>query len=267
MAEPDESHGRAPVRVRAAGVNFLDILIRRGRSPQLPELPAILGSETPAELGDGTRVMAIATGGYAARAAVEPAQTMLLLGASFAGGPAFLLTFLTAYLPLTRQVRLRQGASVLVTAAAGGVGAATTQVARSLGLHLIAVAGSEEKLESARELGAHDAFTDDAIPEELRVDVVIDPVEAPCSGAAWHGWGARHAGCVSASPGRVARAPARPPRQAQGRSPASTSAGCCATSPSWPARPSRSRSAAGQTGAVRPVVGAQFRLAKVVLLP
>ena len=58
--------GDALIRVRAAGVNFADVLIRRGRYPQMPELPAVLGSEVAGELADGTRVMAMTgTGGYA----------------------------------------------------------------------------------------------------------------------------------------------------------------------------------------------------------
>ena len=61
------------VRVRAAGINFADVLVRRGRYPQMPELPAVLGSEIAGELEDGTRVMAITSGagGYAEVAAVD----------------------------------------------------------------------------------------------------------------------------------------------------------------------------------------------------
>ncbi|MGH3049437.1 MAG: zinc-binding dehydrogenase [Gaiellaceae bacterium] len=171
--------GKTVVRVRAAGVNFADVLIRRGRYPQMPELPAVLGSEVAGELEDGTRVMAFTSGGggYAELAAVDPASVVPLPEhASFAEGAGFLLTFLTAYVPLTRQVRLRPGATVLVYAAAGGVGTAAIQVARALGARVVAAAGSAEKLDSCRELGAEEAHVYAELPEDLQVDVVVDPV-------------------------------------------------------------------------------------------
>ncbi|HZQ89425.1 MAG TPA: zinc-binding dehydrogenase [Gaiellaceae bacterium] len=171
--------GRVVVRVRAAGINYADVLIRRGRYPQMPELPVVLGSEIAGELEDGTRVMAITSGsgGYAERAAVDRAQIVPLPdAASFAEGASFLLTFLTAYVPLTRQVRLRPGATVLVYAAAGGVGTAAVQVAHELGARVVAAAGSHAKLELCRELGAAEAYVYDEIPDDLRVDVVVDPV-------------------------------------------------------------------------------------------
>jgi NADPH2:quinone reductase len=171
--------GRVVVRVRAAGINFADVLIRRGRYPQMPELPVILGSEVAGELEDGTRVMAITSGngGYAERVAVDRAQIVPLPDeATFAQGAAFLLTFLTAYIPLTRQVRLRPGSSVLVTAAAGGVGTAAIQVAKSLGARVVAAVGSREKLGVCLELGAAEAYVYDELPDDLRVDAVIDPV-------------------------------------------------------------------------------------------
>jgi NADPH2:quinone reductase len=170
--------GKALVHVRAAGINFLDVLIRRGRYPQTPELPAVLGYELAGELEDGTRVMALVTAGaYAELAAVSRASLVPLPdGASFAEGAGFLLTFLTAYVPLTRQVRLREGATVLVHAAAGGVGTATIQVARALGARVVAAVGSREKLELCRELGAEEAFVYHELPDDLRVDVVMDPV-------------------------------------------------------------------------------------------
>jgi NADPH2:quinone reductase len=171
--------GKVLVRVRAAGVNFADVLVRRGRYPQMPELPAVLGSEVAGELEDGTRVMAITSGagGYAEIVAVDRAQVVPLPDvASFAEGASFLLTFLTAYIPLTRQARLVPGATVLVHAAAGGVGTAAVQLARAFGARVVAAAGSAEKLGVCLELGAAEAYVYDELPEDLRVDVVVDPV-------------------------------------------------------------------------------------------
>ena len=173
------AEGRVVVRVRAAGVNFADVLVRRGRYPQMPELPTILGSEIAGELEDGTRVMAITSGagGYAEVAAVDSAQVVPLPEhASFAEGASFLLTFLTAYIPLTRQARLNPGTTVLVYAAAGGVGTAAVQLARAFGARVVAAVGSPEKLDVCRELGAAEAYVYDDLPDDLKADVLVDPV-------------------------------------------------------------------------------------------
>ena len=183
--EPD---GGQVLEVGAAGVNFADILIRRGHYPQPPPLPAVLGSEAAGEL-DGRRVMALMNGGaYAERVRVDERYVAELpQAATFAEGAGFLLTFLTAWIPLTRQVRVREGSVVLVHAAAGGVGTAAIQVARHLGARVVATAGSEEKLALARELGAELAFDYRAEPdfgdvirkETGGVDIVVDPVGGP----------------------------------------------------------------------------------------
>jgi NADPH2:quinone reductase len=180
VPDPQPGDGEVLVRVRAAGVNFMDALVRRGRYPQMPELPAVLGGELAGELEDGTRVMALTAGGmggYAEAVVVDRASVIPLPDAATdAEGAAFLLTFLTAYVPLTRQVRLRPGATVLVHAAAGGVGTAAIQLARHLGARVVAAAGSAEKLALARDLGAEEAYVYDEVPESLRVDLVLDPV-------------------------------------------------------------------------------------------
>jgi NADPH2:quinone reductase len=178
VPDPVPGDCEALVRVRAAGINFIDILTRHGRYPQMPDLPTVLGYELAGELEDGSRVMALATGGaYAELAAVRRSSLVPLPdSASFAEGASFLLTFLTVYIPLTRQVRFEEERTVLVHAAAGGVGTAAIQVARALNAEVVAAVGSPEKLELCRELGAKEAYVYDDLPEDLRVDVVIDPV-------------------------------------------------------------------------------------------
>jgi NADPH2:quinone reductase len=178
VPDPVPGDGEVLVNVRAAGINFLDVLIRRGRYPQMPELPAVLGYELAGELEDGTRAMALVTTGAYAELALVPRSALVPLpdGATFAEGAGFVLTFLTAYVPLTRQVRLNEGQTVLVHAAAGGVGTAAIQVARTLGARVVAAVGSAEKLEVCRELGAEKAYVYDELPEDMRVDVVVDPV-------------------------------------------------------------------------------------------
>jgi NADPH2:quinone reductase len=179
VPDPAAGDGKTLVRVRAAGINFADVMIRRGVYPQMPELPAILGNEIAGELEDGTRLMGFAggAGGYAELVAVDPSSLVPLPAqASFAEGASFLLTFLTAYIPLTRQVVLRDGATVLVYAGAGGVGTAAIQVAQALGGRAIAAVGSPEKRDVCLQLGAVEAYVYDELPEDLLVDVVVDPV-------------------------------------------------------------------------------------------
>jgi len=176
--EPEPAEGEALVRVRAAGINYADVLIRQGSYPQAPELPYVPGTELAGEL-DGQRVMAFTRGGggYAQVAAVDPRWVEPLPeGASFAEGASFLTTFLTAWLPLTRQARVGEGTTVLVHAAAGGVGSAAIQLARHLGARVVATASSEEKRAFALELGAEEAWSYDEFAERVRADVVVDPV-------------------------------------------------------------------------------------------
>ena len=165
------------VDVRAAGVNFADILIRRGLYPQAPDLPYVLGNEVAGELGGG-RVLALsrAAGGYAERVEVDPQWTFTLPDdATFAAGASFLTTYLTAYIPLHRQVRITPASTVLVHAGSGGVGCAAIQLAKQLGAKVIATASSDEKRTFALGVGADEALGYDQL-DDLRVDVVIDPV-------------------------------------------------------------------------------------------
>jgi NADPH2:quinone reductase len=162
------------VDVRAAGVNFADVLIRRGLYPQMPELPYVLGNEIAGEL-DGRRVCAWSAGGggYAERVEVDPAWVFdLPPGVSFASGAAFLTTYLTAYVPLASIVRAD---SVLVHAGSGGVGSAAIQLAKHRGAFVYATASTDEKRDVARRMGADDVRGYDEI-DDVRVDVVLDPV-------------------------------------------------------------------------------------------
>jgi len=179
VAEPEPADGQAIVDVHAAGINFADVLIRLGMYPQMPEFPAVLGSEIAGDL-DGSRVMGFVLsggGGYAERVAVDRRWLLPLPeSASFAEGAAFPMAFLTAWIPLTELVRIAFGARVLITAAAGAVGTAAVQIVRALNGHPIAAVGSPEKLELPRSLGAVEAVTYDEIGELAPVDAVFDLV-------------------------------------------------------------------------------------------
>ena len=179
VAEPTAGDGEAIVDVRACGINFADVLVRLGRYPQMPELPAVLGSEIAGEL-DGDRVMGFVRsegGGYAERVAVDRRWLLPLPpNASFAEGAAFPMAFLTAWIPLTQLLRIGFGARVLVTAAAGAVGTAAIQLVRTLNGRPVAAVGSAEKLELPRSLGAVEAVTYEEIGELEPVDAVFDLV-------------------------------------------------------------------------------------------
>ena len=182
VPEPEVAEGLSLVHVRAAGINFADALIQNGRYPQPPPLPSILGNEVAGDL-DGRRVLAFARqngGGYAERVAVADEWVFELpTDASYAEGAAFLTTYLTAWIPLTRQAQLHPESHVLVTAAAGGVGTAAIQVATFAGARVTAAAGSEEKRELARSLGAGRTVSYDEIGDLDDIDVAFDPVGGP----------------------------------------------------------------------------------------
>ena len=179
VPEPEAGDGHVVVEVRAAGINFADVLIRLGMYPQMPELPAVLGSEVAGEL-DGARVMGFVRGeggGYAERVAVDSRWLLPLpQSASFAEGAAFPMAFLTAWIPLSELVRIAFGARVLITAAAGAVGTAAVQIVRALNGHPVAAVGSEAKLELPRSLGAVESVTYEQIGDLAPVDVVFDLV-------------------------------------------------------------------------------------------
>lgn len=196
--EPAVEPGRVLVAVRAVGVNFADVLVRAGRYPQPPELPNVPGNELAGEVvavgpgvsgpRPGDRVMAITdgAGAYAERATVAADSVFPLpVGPSFAEGASFSVTFLTAYLSLVRRLRVGPAQTVLVHAAAGGVGTAALQLLRHLGATAIATASSAEKLAVAERFGAAVGidYTREDLVERVReatggrgVDVVLDTV-------------------------------------------------------------------------------------------
>lgn len=179
VEEPVAGEGETLLDVRAAGINFMEVLIRRGLYPQMPELPWVPGVEVAGDV-DGTPSIGLVRssgGGYAERVAVPRGWLFPLPpGKTYVEGAAFLMTFLTAWLPLTRQARITPGTRVLVTAAAGGVGSAALQVARALGGRPVGAASSVEKLDVLRELGFVELVTYDELEDVAPVDVVLDPV-------------------------------------------------------------------------------------------
>jgi NADPH:quinone reductase len=202
LPEPEASHpfGRAGidssvvVEVHAAGVSFPELLQTRGQYQLKPPLPFVPGSEVAgvvrsapagARVQPGDRVAAFCALGGFAETAVAPEFFTFALSPEleFGQGAALILNYHTAYFALLLRGRLKQGETVLVHGAAGGVGTAALQVARGLGARTIALVSSEAKLEVAQRAGAdHALLLGESWKDEVRelsgggVDVVLDPV-------------------------------------------------------------------------------------------
>src|SRR5688572_19958956 len=182
VPDPVAGEGQSIVEVKAAGINFADALIKNDKYPQPPPLPVVLGNEVAGDV-DGRRVLAFVRGsggGYAEKVVADDEWIFdLPAGAGYAEGAAFLTTYLTAWIPMTRQARIHRDSNVLITAAAGGVGTAAIQVALFAGASVTAAAGSDEKLELARSLGASRTVSYGEIGELDDIDVAFDPVGGP----------------------------------------------------------------------------------------
>jgi NADPH2:quinone reductase len=168
--EPCTEPGSLRIEVRAAGCNFADTLIVQGKYQVKPTFPFVPGAEvagTVAEVGDGVegfrvgdRVLASATHGGFAERVVMPASACHRIpdAMSFEEGAALPIIYPTSYAALVDRGHLAKGEDLLIHAAAGGVGLAAVQIGKALGARVIATAGGAEKLEIAREHGAHDTI-------------------------------------------------------------------------------------------------------------
>ena len=161
--------GQLRIRVAAAGVNFADLLKTRGQYQEKAEPPFVPGNELAgevSEVGDGVegfslgdRIICLNRGGAYASDCVADAATCLKLpdgpSVDLGEAAALLVNYGTAHLALTSRGQLQPGESVLVTAAAGGVGLAAVELALKLGARrVIAAAGSDAKLAVASDKGA-----------------------------------------------------------------------------------------------------------------
>lgn len=164
--EPEAAPGELVVRVRAAACNFSDLLMLRGKYQEKPPMPFVLGREAAGEViavGEGVspdrigeRVFALTGTGAFAEAVAVPADMAHTMPAdmSFAEAAAVPIVYPTSYAALVFRAGLQAGETLLVHAAAGGVGLAAVQIGKALGARVIASAGGREKLDVAREAGA-----------------------------------------------------------------------------------------------------------------
>jgi NADPH2:quinone reductase len=212
QADPAAEAGAYVVQVDAAGVNFSDILMIRGKYQRKPPLPftpgveiagTILQAGEGATLAPGQRIFAfVPSGGFAERASI-PSEVALPIPDDVPSQAALVLlgiNYPTSYHALHGRAAIQAGETVLIHAAAGGVGSAAVQIAVAAGCRVIATAGSAEKLETCRGLGAElviDYSAGDWV-DILRksfpdgVDVVYDPVggtvgEQSLRALAWRG--------------------------------------------------------------------------------
>ena len=184
---PEPGPDQHLVRVSRAGINFADTHARDNSYLAPYELPLTPGAEVAGKTEDGKRVAGLlATGGYAEYAAVPKAAAFPIpFGVSDAQALALLIQGLTAWHLYRTSAHLADGESVVVHAAAGGVGSLAVQLGKAFGARVIATASTEEKRALALELGA-DAAVDvtredltDALIEAnggKRVDVVLEMV-------------------------------------------------------------------------------------------
>jgi NADPH2:quinone reductase len=199
IADPEPAAGQLLVRVLASAANFPDVLMCRGLYQVRPELPFTPGVELCGDVIDlgadvtgfsiGDRVIGssvLPSGGFAEMALMD-AKTTFSAPAAFddAEAASFYIGYQTGWFGLHRRAQLRAGETLLVHAAAGGVGSAAVQLGKAAGARVIGVVGGAAKAEVARSLGADvviDRHTQDfvEIVKEITggrgADVIYDPV-------------------------------------------------------------------------------------------
>jgi NADPH2:quinone reductase len=210
--EPQAGAGEVVVEVRAAALNFTDLLIIQGLYQERPALPFVAGTEMSGvvtAVGEGVRHLAVGDRVVAAcgrtlaeRVAAKASQVIpapRALGLEAAAG--ICITYSTTMHALRQRGQLQAGETLLVLGAAGGVGTTAVELGKQLGATVIAAASTDAKLELARRLGADHLvnYTTQDLRERVKeitggkgADVVYDPVggalaEPALRSVAWRG--------------------------------------------------------------------------------
>ena len=212
---PEPGPAEIRLRVKAASVNFPDVLMIQNLYQRQPPLPFIPGSEAAGiidALGKGVsglrigdRVAAVPFKGAFAESAIAPVFRTSVIpdGMAFDVGAGFTMVYATALHGLRQRGRLQPGETLLVMGAAGGAGLAAVELGKLLVARVIAAASTEEKLALARSRGADEtvnyAEVDlkqavKALTDERGVDVIFDPVGGPLADLAFRtmGWDGRY---------------------------------------------------------------------------
>lgn len=207
--------GHVMIDVKAAGLNFPDLLCVRGEYQFKPPTPFVPGGEGAGviaamaddvsgfEIGDRVCFNGL-TGAFASKVA-SPAPAVIKIpdSMSFEEAAGLTVVYATSYYALKQRAKLQAGETVLVLGAAGGVGLATVELAKAMGAKVIAAASTDEKLAVAKEHGADEGINysgEDlkARAKELTggqgVDVIYDPVGGELAESAFRaiGWEGRH---------------------------------------------------------------------------
>ncbi len=193
---PAAGPGQVKLRVRAAALNFADILMVGGSYQEKPPFPFSPGMEVAGEIlelgegvsghGVGERVMAVLNyGGYAEEAVAEAIDLMRLPDQlEFEAAAAFPIAYGTAHMGLVNKAGLREGESLIIHGASGGVGMAAIDVGRAVGAKVIAVTSGADKIAAVREQGADHVidYRDGDVKDQIKAllpgggDVYFDPV-------------------------------------------------------------------------------------------
>ncbi|MDQ2858688.1 MAG: NADPH:quinone oxidoreductase family protein [Candidatus Eremiobacteraeota bacterium] len=213
VPSPRQTPGGVAIEIHRAGLNFPDVLIVQGKYQLKPPFPFSPGAEVAGvvtAVGEkvtafavGERVMALcSTGGFAQEVVAEQAAVFKIPDTmSFDDAAGFAMTYGTTYHALVDRAKLRDGETLLVTGAGGGVGIAAVQIGAALGAKVIAAAGSKEKRAAAAAAGAHETidYTTENLAERVKAltgdrgaDVIYDPVggdvfDAALRCIAWQG--------------------------------------------------------------------------------
>jgi NADPH2:quinone reductase len=213
VPRPTAGPGMIVVDVRACGVNFPDVLIIENKYQFKPSLPFAPGGEISgvvSEVGEGVSGVAVGDrvlastgfGGFSEALAIPAAAAVSFPEAmDFPMAAAFLMTYGTSYYALKDRAHLREGETLVVLGAAGGVGLAAVELGKAMGARVIAAASSEEKLAVCREHGADEGidYSKENLKDRIKeltggrgADVIYDPVggeyaEPAIRAIAWEG--------------------------------------------------------------------------------
>ena len=211
--DPSPGPGEVLIDIRAAGLNFPDLLVVQGKYQVRPPLPFTPGGECSgvvAALGSGvehlkigTPVIAMGLVGAFAEKMVVKAKSVVPMpdGMDFETAAGIAITYATSYYALKQRARLQAKETLLVLGAAGGVGLAAVELGKATGARVIAAASTAAKLEAAATAGADEGinYTDEPLKQRVKeltdgrgADVVYDPVggdfsEQALRATAWNG--------------------------------------------------------------------------------
>ena len=217
LPTPQPGPGQVLIEIKAASLNFPDLLIVQNKYQIKPPLPFVPGSEYAGvvqAVGEGVKNLTVGqnvaclsgTGGFGTHTLAPAALCMPLPdGFNHVDAAAFIMIYATSWHALVDRAQLKAGETVLVLGAAGGVGTAAIQIAKAAGARVIAAASSDEKCALCKSIGADDTinYSQHALPNDFREaikqatggkgpDVIYDPVggdfaEPAFRSIAWRG--------------------------------------------------------------------------------